>query len=119
MEEMRYLHVQPTSQDEERDVSILSKLTKELMDDILKTKETQRNFFASLKEADLSVASVKQKILELAPHDEMYMTIVHLYTQFRNGKPLSATYIHNPLEFAKANKDFSSWRAYVMSLLKE
>ncbi|ETP53713.1 hypothetical protein F442_01411 [Phytophthora nicotianae P10297] len=117
MGDTRYLREETIDEDEERGLSFLNTLTKELMDDILKTKEAQRNFFASLK--GLPVESVAQKILELAPHDEKYLTIALLYKQFRNGEPLSAIYKHNPLEFARANNDYPAWRAYVLSLLKD
>ncbi|ETK95696.1 hypothetical protein L915_01397 [Phytophthora nicotianae] len=45
MGDSRYLRVETIDEDEERGLSFLNTLTKELMDDILKTKEAQRNFF--------------------------------------------------------------------------
>ncbi|EEY66662.1 secreted RxLR effector peptide protein, putative [Phytophthora infestans T30-4] len=118
----RYLRAQPSNQeDEDRSFAVLEKITTGMLDDILSSKsiEAQSKFLSTWKEVDLPVEVVAKRILEIAPADEKYLTILTLYMQFLHNKPLSAIYKHDPLEFAKINDDFPSWRAWLMSVLKK
>ncbi|KAG6949836.1 hypothetical protein JG688_00014471 [Phytophthora aleatoria] len=119
IEDTRYLRARPDNhEDEDRDLSILNKITKELLDEILpKTIEAQSNFFAFWKESGLPVKLVAQRIQELTPQDEKYLTIAFLYSQFQKGEQLSAIYKQNPLR--DFGESYPTWRAWVMSLLKE